>query len=502
MMNPNIPSKLFTVTLVAQFACVVGCQSAPELKSEQRSPVVTWVSSTEGQSWKQMPNPTLTADDAPPVVFVNTKRTFQTIDGFGGSFNELGGIALSKASKHDQQEVLKALFSDSGLDFTMARIPMGSSDFAFNVDGDPSTPDDDDYSYAETPEDYELKHFSIKRDRRHMLPYIKAAMEVRPDLQCWGSPWSPPEWMKTNNFYAGGSLRWEPKVLQTYANYFVKWIEAYRAEGVNVFAVLPQNEPNQWQVFPSCVWSGKQLAEFIGDYLGPTLAASNSNVDVWFGINGDPQDNGDNFNNRIVTVMSDPKANSYIDGLGFQYDSKNQIALAYAAYPDKKLIQTESFCFNGDNTWKDATTRLDYMQGLSRNLQRNFENGANAYFAWNMILDETGLGPWKWRQNAPITVNSKTGKVTYNHEFYIYKHYSHFVKPGAKRVMTTGWWGDKIAFVNPDGSVVVVMANSSGNDYEASIAIGGLSGNNTFKVKVPANSVNTFLVSAQNPQTK
>ncbi len=83
----------------------------------------------------------------------------------------------------------------------------------------------------------------------------------------------------------------------------------------------------------------------------------------------------------------------HIDGIGFQYDSKNQIALAYDAYPDKKLIQTESFCFNGDNTWFDATTRNDGMQGLSRNLQRNFENGFNAFFAWNMILDDTGLGP-------------------------------------------------------------------------------------------------------------
>jgi len=456
---------------------------------------VEWISSTEDKTWKQMPSPTLEESDEPPVLFILPSRTFQTIDGFGGSFNELGWIALSKAKKADAQEAIKALFTESGLNFTMARIPMGSSDFAFNEDGDPSTPDDDDYSYAEKAGDYELKYFSVERDKKHLLPYIKAAMAVRPDLQCWGSPWSPPEWMKDNNYYAGGHLRWEPKVLKAYANYFAKWVEAYRGEGVNVFAVLPQNEPNQWQVFPSCVWSGDQLAEFIGDYLGPTLAASNSNVDVWFGINGDPHNDGDNFNNRIVTVMSDPEASAYIDGIGFQYDSKNQIALAYAAYPDKKLIQTESFCFNGDNSWFDATTRNDGMQGLSRNLQRNFENGANAFFSWNMILDDTGVGPWNWRQNAPITINSFTGKVTYNYEFYVYKHYSHFVKPGAKRIMTTGWWGDKIAFINPDGSIVLIMANSSDDDQEVSVQIGEMPGNNTFKVEVQARSINTFVVS-------
>jgi len=456
-------------------------------------PTVTWVGSTSSQKWQLQVFPLVDGSPSnPQEVAIEPYTTYQTIDGFGGSFNELGYIALTNATSAAQQTaVLEAFFSGSGLDFNMARIPIGSSDFAFNVYGSPATPDDDDYSLAETPGDYALNDFSIDRDRRHLLPYIEAAMAVRPDLQCWGSPWSPPEWMKDNNFYAGGSLTWTPQILQTYANYFVKWIEAYRGEGVNVFGVLPQNEPNQWQVFPSCVWSGAQLAEFIGDYLGPTLTASNSNVEIWFGINGDPQNNGDDFNDRIVTVMSDPEANAYVDGIGFQYDSQNQIALASAAYPDKKLIQTESFCFNGDNTWFDATIRNDGMQGLSRNLQRNFENGANAYFAWNMILDETGLGPWNWRQNAPITVNRSTGEVTYNHEFYIYKHYSHFVKPGAQRIRAVGEWSEKIAFKNPDGSIVLVMGNNYSAASEAvTLSVAGLPSINV--TLLPA-SFNTFV---------
>jgi len=457
---------------------------------------VAWYSSTESESWQRIWDPTLAAGStsAPSDVVIAPYTTYQTIDGFGGSFNELGYIALTNATSAAQQTaVLEALFSDSGLDFNMARIPIGSSDFAFNIYGSPSTPDDDDYSLAETPGDYALNDFSIERDRRHLLPYIQAAMAVRPDLQCWGSPWSPPEWMKDNNFYAGGSLTWTPQTLTTYANYFVKWIQAYRGEGVNIFAAMAQNEPNQWQVFPSCVWTGAQLAEFNGNYLGPALEAYDPNIKLWFGINGDPQNNGDDFYDRIFTVMSDSNASAYVDAIGFQYDSQNQIALAYELYPDKKLIQTESFCFNGDNTWFDATTRNDGMQGLSRNLQRNFENGANAYFAWNMILDETGLGPWNWRQNAPITVNRSTGKVTYNHEFYIYKHYSYFVKPGAQRIRTTGGWSEKIAFRNPDGSIVLVMANTSTGSQSATISVDGWSGDNVIDVMLPAGSVNTFI---------
>jgi len=445
----------------------------------QPQAAVTWISSTESQPWQQMPGPSLVTSDEPPVVFIKPSRSYQTIDGFGGSFNELGWIALSKATAADREQVLTALFGDEGCAFNRARIPIGASDFATNY-----------YSLDDTAEDYELQHFSIERDREELLPYIKAAMAVRPDLQCWASPWTPPAWMKDNNQYNGGHLRWEPKVLNTYANYFSKWIKAYRAEGVHLYAVIPQNEPNQWQVFPSCVWTGPQLAEFIGDYLGPTLKQQNRAIELWVGFNGDPQNGGDNVNDRLVAVMENPKAGSLVTGIAFQYDSKNQIADAHQLYPDKKLMQSESICFNGDNSWGQAQE----LYGL---MKRHFDGGANAYFAWNMILDETGMGPWKWRQNAPITVDQNSGKVTYNGEFYVYKHFSHFVKPGAKRVLTTGWWGDKIAFINPDGTVVLVLGNGSNNDYEASVAVAGISGKNMFKVTVPAHSINTFVVSPE-----
>ncbi len=440
---------------------------------------VEWICSTKERPWKQMPSPSLVEIDEPPVVFVKPGRAYQTIDGFGGSFNELGWVALGKASKSDANKAIKALFGDEGCAFTLARIPIGASDFALDY-----------YSLDDTPEDYALKQFSIERDRKHLLPYIKAAMAVQPELQCWASPWTPPEWMKDNDRYNGGHLRWEPKVLNAYANYFSKWIKDYRAEGVNLYAVTPQNEPNQWQIFPSCVWTGNQLAEFIGDYLGPTLKKQNEAIEIWIGFNGDPQNGGDNVNDRLITVLEDPKASAFIAGIAFQYDSKNQIADAHELYPDKKLMQSESICFNGDNSW-------DQAMELYRLMKRHLDGGANAYFAWNMVLDETGMGPWKWRQNAPITVDQHSGQVTYNGEFYVYKHFSHYVKPGAQRVLTTGWWGDRIAFANPDGSIVVVLANSSENDYEASVAIGGPTGNNTFEIEVPARSVNTFVVAAE-----
>lgn len=437
---------------------------------------VIWISSASSYKWQQMPAPTLFKGTA-STVRIAPSKTYQTIDGFGGCFNELGWQALSHTS--NSNAVMAALFGANGCSFTQARIPIGASDFATSY-----------YSLDDTAGDYSLNNFSIARDQQMLIPYLHAAMAVQPNLQCWASPWTPPQWMKNNNSYAGGSLTWNAQTLQSYANYFVRWINAYRGAGINIYAVTPQNEPNISSSYPSCIWSGTQLRDFIATYLGPTLINSNASVQLWLGINGDPVNGGENINDRIKTVLTDPTANSYIDGVGFQYDSNTQIGNVYAWQPAKKLVQTETKCYSGANSWSDA-------QDLYANLKRYFENGANAYFMWNMVLDQTGLSTWGWQQNAMITVDSGTGQVTYNGEYYVMRHFSQFVQPGAKRVLTTGWWGDKIAFQNPDGSVVLVMGNSSGSDQAVSITRGGWSGADTISATLPAGSINTFVFPSQ-----
>jgi len=420
-----------------------------------------------------MPAPELTpADpDAPPQARVWPAKTFQTIDGFGGCFNELGWAALDKASQIDRDNVMSALFSDNGCAFNMGRIPIGSSDFAL-----------DWYSLDETPGDLELKDFSIARDEKSLIPYIKAAMAVRPTLKCWGSAWSPPTWMKTNDNYSKGSIKWEPAILTSYATYLARWVEAYRAAGINIFAVFTQNEPNVLNVYPTCLWTGPQLREFVADYLGPTLRDRKTNVELWLGTIND----GD-FNGRVSTVMEDPKANAFISGISFQYGGRYQIGSASLLYPDKKLMQSETECNNGNNSWSDA----ERLYGLMKSY---LENGANSYFAWNMVLNETGMSSWKWRQNALITVDSNSGNVTYNGEFYVMRHFSQYVKPGAKRVLCTGVLGDRIAFVNPDGSTVLVIANSTQQPQDVSLNMGSHSAGDTIKAKLAPHSVNTFVV--------
>jgi len=439
---------------------------------------VTWISSTADQFWRAMPAPALeqSAPSAPPQVHVSTRRPFQTMEGFGGCFNEAGWVALSNASDADRKQAIEALFGDEGAAFTRARLPIGASDFALDA-----------YSLTDTPDDLELRDFSLARDSRHLIPFVEAAMAVRPGLECWGSPWSPPAWMKTNKSYSRGSLRWEPAILRAYALYFARWIEAYRAQGIPIYAVAPQNEPNILSPYPSCLWTGEQLREFIADYLGPTLRDRKSNVELWLGLNGDPVNGGENINDRLLTVMEDPKASAFIDGVAYQYDSRNQTAVASQLYPNKKFMQSETVCNKGDNTWDDAQR----LYGL---IKRHVEGGAGSYFAWNMILDDTGMSTWNWRQNALITVDRKTGKVTYNGEYHVMRHFSRFVKPGAKRVLSTGVWGDHIAFKNPDGSVVAVVGNSSANTHAFTLSVGGRGKNDTLRVTLPPRSINTFVI--------
>ena len=208
-----------------------------------------------------------TAGDAAAAantIIVDPAATDQRISGWGGCFNELGWKALLTLPRKDREAVLKAIFDpNTGLRFNICRMPIGASDFAL-----------DGYSLDDVPGDYALKHFSIGRDRKLLIPYIKAAMRIRPDLKVWASPWSPPGWMKDNGVYHGGHLRMEPRVLDAYARYLARFAADYHKEGIDLYAVHVQNEPVSSSIYPTCPWPDPEpLRDFIRDYLGPTFAA-------------------------------------------------------------------------------------------------------------------------------------------------------------------------------------------------------------------------------------
>jgi glucosylceramidase len=413
--------------------------------------ILEWVSSTAASRWQPQALPAVDRCDGAPVdLEVDDGARAQIIDGFGGCFNELGWNALAGLDAASRNDVLRNLFDpDSGCGFTLGRMPIGASDYATSW-----------YSFDDTPGDYAMASFTIDRDKGTLIPFIKAAMQHSPNLRVWGSAWSPPAWMKTNGAYNGGTLVRDARTLDAYALYLEKYVTAYRAEGIDVYAVHVQNEPFSEQVFPSCLWNGLEMRDFVRNHLGPRFAASALGAEIWLGTIND----GD-YDKAAGIVLTDPAASAFIAGVGYQWAGKGAILATHQRHPDKKLMQTETECGDGSNDWAYA----EYTWSLFKLYLRAH---ASAYMQWNMVLDETGMSTWGWRQSAMVTVDSATGAVTYNPQYHLVKHISHYVRPGAYRLETRGNFDDALAFVNADGQRVIVLCNAAGAERPLRIKIG------------------------------
>jgi glucosylceramidase len=221
------------------------------------------------------------------------------------------------------------------------------------------------------------------------------------------------------------------------------------------------------------VWNPSGLATFIGGYLGPQFKKDNLETEIWLGTIERPQIE------RIDTILNDPEAKKYIKGVGFQWAGKDAIPLVHKKYPEYRLMQTETECGNGSNDWKAAEHTFDLMKHY-------FSNGANAYMYWNMVLNETGNSQWGWKQNSMITINSKTREVTYNPEFYLMKHFSYFIQPGAVKIETSD--ANCIAFENAD-SYIIVYYNSSAETTKEFVI-----GEVQFSAVLAEKSFNTFKI--------
>lgn len=444
-----------------------------------QKPTIKWISSTENSMWQESTIEAEIKTNSNDVITIEKDVTFQNIDGFGACFNELGWEALSVISTDEKNKILQDFFNpESGCKFNICRMPIGANDYAV-----------DWYSHNETPDDFEMANFSIDRDYQRLIPYIKAAQKIRPDLQIWASPWCPPSWMKTNNHYAckpdavndltpegeGAEMvtqfKMNAKYLNAYALYFEKFIKAYSNEGIDIYAVHVQNEPNSCQNFPSCVWRPKDLAMFI-KYLGTHFENKNLNTEIWLGTVERPQIE------RIDSILESP-AGKYITGVGFQWAGKGAIPIVNNKYPNVKLMQTESECGNGSNDWDAAEHTYDL-------LKHYLNNGANTYLYWNMVLNETGKSQWGWKQNSLISIDSKSKRIVYNPEYYLMKHFSAFIESGAKKIKSS----DKNILAFKKNNQVIIVTYNKGGVKKQTFKIDDKS----FTASLKANSINTFII--------
>jgi len=400
------------------------------------------------------------------AVFVNPKKTFQEFLGIGGAITDASSEVFATLNKVQQEEFLQAYFGKNGINYTIIRTSIHSSDFGLGS-----------HTYVDEG-DAALKTFSIEKDKEKRIPFIKRAIElIEDDLVFYASPWSPPAFMKTNkNMLRGGKLL--PEFRQAWANYYAKFIKAYEDEGIPVWGLTIQNEPMAVQRWESCIYTAEEERDFLKNYLGPTLekeGLGDKKIVVW-------DHNRDLISERANTIFEDPEASKYAWGIGFhwyetwtgglpKYENLKNIK---ESFPSKNMLFTEG-CQEGFDT-----ERMHYWPNAERygnSMINDFNSGVVGWTDWNILLDERG-GP-NHVQNfcfAPIHANTKTSELTYTPTYFYIGHFSKFINPGAKRVSTTTSRTslESTSFLNSDGSLVTVVMNKTDAKINYKLAVGNL----------------------------
>jgi len=400
------------------------------------------------------------------AVFVNPKKTFQEFLGIGGAITDASSEVFATLNKEQQEEFLQAYFGKNGINYTIIRTSIHSSDFGLGS-----------HTYVDEG-DAALKTFSIEKDKEKRIPFIKRAIElIEDDLVFYASPWSPPAFMKTNkNMLRGGKLL--PEFRQAWANYYAKFIKAYEDEGIPVWGLTIQNEPMAVQRWESCIYTAEEERDFLKNYLGPTLekeGLGDKKIVVW-------DHNRDLISERANTIFEDPEASKYAWGIGFhwyetwtgglpKYENLKNIK---ESFPSKNMLFTEG-CQEGFDT-----ERMHYWPNAERygnSMINDFNSGVVGWTDWNILLDERG-GP-NHVQNfcfAPIHANTKTSELTYTPTYFYIGHFSKFINPGAKRVSTTTSRTslESTSFLNSDGSLVTVVMNKTDAKINYKLAVGNL----------------------------
>ena len=465
--------------------------------------VNAWITTADGQQKLTQQAP-LSFSASPPAnvtVTVDPTRTFQAMTGFGGSLTDSSAAVLYSLSPSARDAAMRLLFDPAtgdGLDFL--RQPIGASDFVAAQD----------YTYDDMPPgqtDYLQRHFSVAHDEAQILPLLREAERINPRLTIMATPWSPPAWMKTSDSLIGGRLIDDPKIYYSYALYLLKFVQAYRAQGVHVDFISVQNEPQNRTpgTYPGTDMPSVQEEKVISD-LGPMLRAAGLPTKIlaydhnWAehpnDIASTPPDETADTNDYPQQVLSSSAAR-WVSGVAYHcyYGDPSAMTGLHDQFPGQLIYQTEC---SGSQSAVAADTFSDTLKWHARNLEiGSTRNWAKTVVNWNLALDPSGGPHVGGCGNCTGIVTVGPGDtVTPNAEYYALGQLSRFVQPGAVRIAstsfgTTGWNGQimDVAFVNPDGSTVLVAHNENDNPQSFSVSENGQS----FNDALPGDSLATFV---------
>ncbi|KAK3924976.1 Lysosomal acid glucosylceramidase [Frankliniella fusca] len=466
------------------FVCVCNssyCDTLPQVQGAAPGKALVYTSSKAALRFdKEELTFTMPLDgDDTQTLTVNRSETYQSVSGFGGAFTDSFGINLVALPDEAQELLLRSYFSPDGLEYNIGRVPIGGTDFSTRP-----------YSYADNSPTKTLSNFELqKEDFTYKIPVIKRAIEMRQEkpnnvdkLLLYSSIWSPPAWMKTSNDLSGfGRLKEE--FYQMYADYFVKFLEAYEAQGLSFYCVSTGNEPLNGIVpfkhFNSLGWFPTKKSKWIRENLGPTIRKSKFK-DVKL-LTHDDQ--------RILLPwelkkeLEDNVTSSYIDMIGYHWylnfiTPSSILDSVHELWPNKPIINTES-C-NGDKPWQ--FTRVmpgswDRGELYLADIVEVMKHWTTGWIDWNLALNREG-GP-TWAKNwvdAPIIVDANKGEFYKNPTYYAMAHVAKFVPRDSLRIGLKSAGGnffsgtvESIAFLRPDGGIAVILVNKHNSEHRVTI---------------------------------
>jgi glucosylceramidase len=417
------------------------------------------------------------AAKAGDVIRVDPRRQHQRIAGFGAAITEGSAWLIRHGMNEAQRDALmRELFTrdGNGLGFEFTRLTIGASDFSRSH-----------YSLDDMPPgqtDPELKHFSLAKEREDVIPAVKQALALNPQLQVMASPWSAPGWMKTTDSLVQGQLK--PEFYGAFANYMVRYVEEMKAEGVPVFALTLQNEPHfEPPDYPGMRMTPRTRAVVVGQHLGPLLKSKGMKTQIleWDHNWDEPW--------SPLSMLSDKTARQFVAGVAWHCYAGDVSAQSQVArhFPELDVWFTE--CSGGE--WKPQWAET--LPWITRNLIiGSTRHGARGVLMWNLALDPQygpHLGGCKDCRGV-VTIDPKTGQVTRNIEYYAFGHASRFVRQGARRIDSEGGAKglDHVAFTNPDGSTALIVSNSAAQARRFTVQAPG----QRFSYELPASGVVTF----------